>query len=131
MTSPPRRYITITKPRSASLCSAIKIYKEKSCIKPYRSSPLIIGDENCYAKNSGLTLPHDVMQNLYFFQVLISNGALNSSATEVSSTTWPLPPTPVVTGYTNTSFSVTVPLNQMHFPALCEINIEVCARAYT
>ena len=65
--------------------------------------------------------------DLHFFQVLISNGALNSSATEVSSTTWPLPPTPVVTGFTNTSFSVTVPLNQTHDPALSEINIEVCA----
>ena len=66
----------------------------------------------------------------YFFQVRISNGVLNSSATEVPSTTWPLPPTPVVTGFTNTSFSVTVPLNQTHDPALSEINIEVCARAY-
>ena len=86
---------------------------------------------NCYmyAKNSDLKLPHDVMQT-YFFQVLISNGVLNSSATEVSSTTWPLPPTPVVTGFTNASFSVTVPLNQTHFPALFEINIEVCARTY-
>ena len=85
---------------------------------------------NNYAKNSGLKLPRDIMQT-YFFQVWISNGALNSSATKVPSTTWPLPPTPVVTGFTNTSFSVTVPLSQMHFPALFEINIEVCARAYT
>ena len=47
----------------ASLRFAIKIYKEKSCIKPYRSRPLIIGDENCYVKNSGLTLPNYVMQD--------------------------------------------------------------------
>ena len=42
----------------------IKIYKKKSCMKPYRSRPLILGDDNCYTKNSGLKLPHDVMQNL-------------------------------------------------------------------
>ena len=75
---------------------------------------------------------HMMLCNLWpllFFQVWISNGVLNSSATEVSSTTWPLPPTPVVTGVTNTSFSITVPLNQTHCP-LSEIYVEVCARAY-
>ena len=65
------------------------------------------------------------LSDLYFVQVLISNGALNSTATEVSSTTWPLPPTPVVTGFTNTSLNITVPLDQTHFP-LDMVYIEVC-----
>jgi len=56
---------------------------------------------------------------------MISNGVLNSSASEVLSTTWPLPPLPVATGFTNTSLFITVPLNQTHEP-LETVSIEVC-----
>ena len=56
---------------------------------------------------------------------MISNGVLNSSAGEVLSTTWPLPPIPVATGFTNTSLVITVPLNQTHEP-LETVSIEVC-----
>ena len=55
---------------------------------------------------------------------MISNGVLNSSASEVLSTTWPLPPVPVATGFTNTSLFITVPLNQTHEP-LETVSVEV------
>jgi len=58
---------------------------------------------------------------------MISNGVLNSSAGEVLSTTWPLPPVPVATGYTNTTLVITVPLNQTHEP-LETVSVEVCYR---
>jgi len=55
---------------------------------------------------------------------MISNGVLNSSAGEVLSTTWPLPPVPVATGFTNTSLLITVFFNQTHEP-LETVSIEV------
>ena len=58
---------------------------------------------------------------------MISNGVLNSSASEVLSTTWPLPPVPVATGFTNTSLLITVFFNQTHEP-LETVSVEVCYR---
>ena len=55
---------------------------------------------------------------------MISNGVLNSSAGEVLSTTWPLPPVPMATGYTNTSLFITVFFNQTHEP-LETVSVEV------